>query len=210
MQAENLRIDGLFFDEQTQSSNPYLFSGSDMRVGIAAQAYAFPSPSGIADRTLRAPGDSALTSAVLIRGPLDVSSTEIDAQYPLAEHALSVGLILAAAHGFDYNYALRSNRRALSLLVRFTPGPGTELLPFIGYIHNTEWQETPYVYADGIHPLPIFDEQRRRRAGPRFAGISSPRGSSPGSPSPTPGACVGDCSARRMRTTGTSTICCSG
>lgn len=158
-QAENLRIEGLYFDQQTSTSNPYLFSGSAMRVGIAAQDYAFPSPSGIADLTLRAPGDSPLTSAVLIRGPLDASSVEVNTQYPLVEHTLSVGVTLAAAHGFDYNYALRSNRRALSLLVRFTPTPGTEVLPFVGYIHNTEWEELPYVYADGVHPLPMFDEQ---------------------------------------------------
>ena len=159
-QAENLRIEGLYFDQQAQQSNPYLFSGSDMRVGIAAQSYAFPSPSGIADLKLRAPGDGALTSAVLVRGPLDLSSAELDVQYPLAGRALSVGLIAAAAHGFDYNYALRSNRRAISLLLRFRPGSAAEVLPFIGYIHNTEWEETPYVYADGAHALPLFDEQR--------------------------------------------------
>ena len=158
-QAENLRIEGLYFDQRASGSNPYLFSGSDMRVGIAAQSYAFPSPSGIADLRLRTPGDDSLTSAVLIRGPLDVSSAELDVQYPLVEHLLGVGLIAAAAHGFDYNYALRSNRRAISLLLKFTTGTRAEVLPFIGYIHNTEWQETPFAFADGFHPLPLFDEQ---------------------------------------------------
>jgi iron complex outermembrane recepter protein len=159
-QAGNLRIEGLYFDQQTQQSNPYLFSGSDMRVGIAAQSYAFPSPSGIADFTLRAPSDSLLASAVLIRGPLDLASAEIDAQYPVAENLLSIGLIAAAARGFDYNYALKSNRHAISLLLRWRPVPGTEVVPFVGYIHNTEWEETPLVFADGIHPLPLFNEQR--------------------------------------------------
>jgi len=158
-QAENLRIEGLFFDQQTSMSNPYLLSGTDMRVGIAAQAYAFPSPSGIADFTLRKPGDTALTSVVLIRGPLDGASAEIDSQFPLIEHTLSAGIILAAVRGFDYNYALTSHRRALSLLVRFTPTPNTEVLPFIGYTHNYEREELPYVFADGVHPLPMFNEQ---------------------------------------------------
>ena len=159
-QAGNLRIEGLYFDQQTQQSNPYLFSGYDMRVGIAAQSYAFPSPSGIADYTLRAPGDSLLASAVLIRGPLDIASAEIDAQLPVVKNWLSIGLIAAAERGFDYNYSLVSNRRAISLLLRFRPGTGTEVMPFVGYIHNTEWQETPLVFADGIHPLPLFNEQR--------------------------------------------------
>jgi iron complex outermembrane receptor protein len=158
-QAGNLRIEGLYFDQQSQGSNPYLFSGYDMRVGIAAQAYAFPSPSGIADYTLRAPGDSYLASAVLIRGPLDIASAEIDAQFPVVNNLLSIGLIVAAQRGFDYNYALISNRRAISLLLRFRPGSGIEVMPFVGYIHNTEWQQTPLVFADGIHPLPLFNEQ---------------------------------------------------
>lgn len=157
-QAGNLRIEGLYFDQQSQQSNPYLFSGYDMRVGVAAQSYAFPSPSGIADYKLRAPGDSLLASAVLIRGPLDIASAEIDAQLPVT-NSLNIGLIAAAERGFDYNYALISNRRAISLLLRFRPGSGTEVMPFVGYIHNTEWQETPLVFADGIHPLPLFNEQ---------------------------------------------------
>ena len=95
-QAGNLRIEGLYFDQQSQGSNPYLFSGYDMRVGIAAQSYAFPSPSGIADYALRAPGDSLLTSAVLIRGPLDIASAEIDAQLPVVNNFFSIGLIVAA------------------------------------------------------------------------------------------------------------------
>src|SRR5215813_7867346 len=158
-QAGNLRIEGLYFDQQSQQSNPYLFSGYDMRVGIAAQSYAFPSPSGIADYTLRAPGDRLLASTVLIRGPLDIASAEIDAQLPVVNDMLSIGLIAAAERGFDYNYALISNRRAVSLLLRFRPGSGTEVMPFVGYIHNTEWKEAPLVFADGTHPLPLFDEQ---------------------------------------------------
>src|SRR5690348_18033779 len=45
-QAQNVRIEGLYFDLQTSQTDPWLFKGTDMRVGIAAQSYAFPSPSG--------------------------------------------------------------------------------------------------------------------------------------------------------------------
>lgn len=158
-QAENLRIEGLYYDQQTSGSDPYLFSRSDIRVGIAAQSYAFPSPSGIADLTLRVPGDTPLTSAVLTRGPLDLASAEIDGQYPLLDRALSIGLVVAAAQGFDYQFAVRSNQRAASLLLRVRPNSRIEIIPFVGYDHNAERTETPLVYADGIHPPPFFDEQ---------------------------------------------------
>ena len=158
-QAENIRIEGLYFDQQTTSSDPYLFTGTNMRVGIAAQSYAFPSPSGIADLSLRIPGDSPGASVVLVRGPLSEWSAEIDARYPLRPHSLSVGLNVAAARDFDYNYALSSTRRAISLLARWRPTSRTEVIPFFGYIYNTEDQETPFVFADGTHPVPQFNEQ---------------------------------------------------
>ncbi|MFI4886336.1 MAG: TonB-dependent receptor domain-containing protein [Steroidobacterales bacterium] len=158
-QAENLRIDGLYYDQQTSGSDPYLFSRSDIRVGIAAQSYPFPSPTGIADLTLRVPGDLALTSVVLTRGPLQLGSAEIDGQYPLLQDSLSLGIVVAAAREFDYGYAAQSNERAASLLLRIRPTDRIELVPFIGYTHNTERRELPLVYADGIHPPPLFDEQ---------------------------------------------------
>jgi len=136
-QAENIRIQGLYFDQQTSSSDPYLFSGTDMRVGIAAQSYAFPSPSGIADLRLRIPGDTPGASVVLVRGPLSGWSAEIDARYPIPTQSLSVGLNIAAARDFDYNYALSSTRRAISLLLRWRPTSRAEFVPFFGYIYNT-------------------------------------------------------------------------
>jgi iron complex outermembrane receptor protein len=158
-QAENLRIEGFYFDQQTSPPiNPYLFKGSDMRIGIAAQSYAFPSPSGIADLKLRVPGNSAAASLLLIRGPLTQWSAEIDTQYPLVSDVLSVGLTVAEAHDFDYTLALASVQRAISALARLHPSADTEVVPFFGYIHNTERYETPLVFSNGNDPLPLFDE----------------------------------------------------
>lgn len=159
MQAENVRIEGLYYDQQPLESDPYLFSRTDMRVGIAAQAYEFPSPSGIADLTLRTPGETPLVSAVLIHGPLEETSAEIDAQYPLLGHSLSVGLIVAAAHDFDNQSAATSTERALSLLFRWRPTSGSEVVPFFGYVRANERMEIPLVYLDGVNPPPVFDSQ---------------------------------------------------
>jgi len=158
-QAQNVRIQGLYFDQQTTQVDPYLFKGTDMRVGISAQSYAFPSPSGIADLTLRTPGDAAAASIVLDRGPIGEYSVEADTQYPVFKDSLSVGLNLAAAENFDYDYALESTRRAISLVARIRPNANTELIPFYGYTHNFETYLTPIVFSDRVHPLPLFDEQ---------------------------------------------------
>jgi iron complex outermembrane receptor protein len=159
-QAGNVRIEGLYFDQQTSGIDPYLFSGSDMRIGIAAQSYAFPAPTGIADLKLRVPTDEAAASIVVNRGPLGQSSAELDTQYPLIQQRLTIGLNVALARDFDYDFALTSRRRAVSFVGRFRPNAGIELIPFLGYIRNTEHRETPLVISDGVHPLPIFDEQR--------------------------------------------------
>ncbi|MFL6604956.1 MAG: hypothetical protein ACJ8R9_26970 [Steroidobacteraceae bacterium] len=158
-QAQNVRIQGLYFDQQTTQVDPYLFKGTDMRVGISAQSYAFPSPSGIADLTLRTPGDAAAASVVLDRGPLSEYSVEADTQYPVTKESLSIGLNLAAAENFDYDYALKSTRRAISVVARIRPNANTELIPFYSYTHNFERDLTPIVFSDRVHPLPLFDEQ---------------------------------------------------
>lgn len=159
VQAQNLRIEGLYFDQQNQTSNPYVFSGTTMRIGVAAQSYVFPSPSGIADLHLRVPSDAPGASLVLQAGPFTGRSAEIDTQYPLIPGTLSAGLIVGAGHDFDLGYALTSERRAISLLARWRPSDAVEIVPFYGYIHNYERAETPFVFATGTDPLPLFDEQ---------------------------------------------------
>ena len=157
-QAENLRIEGFYYDQQPQSANPFLFSGSDMRVGIAAQSYAFPSPSGIVDYKLRVPGFAAGASAVLIRGPIKEYSAEIDTTLPVVPDAMSIGINLADQQGWDYAYALKNFRKAITFIGRIEPAPGTEIVPFFGYTYNTEEQETAYVYAGPQGPMPYFQE----------------------------------------------------
>jgi iron complex outermembrane receptor protein len=158
-QAQNVRIQGLYFDQQTSSVDPYLFRGTDMRVGISAQGYTFPSPTGIADLTLRTPGDVAAASVVIDHGPLNGYSVEADTQYPAIGDALSVGLNFAAARNFDRDYALESARRAISLVARIQLDAHTELIPFYGYVRNFERSQTPIVFSDRVHPLPLFEEQ---------------------------------------------------
>ena len=50
--AGNIRIDGLYFDQQAQLSNRVI-EGSSIRVGISEIGYAFPAPTGIVDYALR-------------------------------------------------------------------------------------------------------------------------------------------------------------
>src|SRR6476661_10639765 len=61
--AGNLRIDGLYFDQEWGLSST-LVDSTSIKVGLSAQGYPFAAPSGIVDQSLRRPGDKAGASVV--------------------------------------------------------------------------------------------------------------------------------------------------
>src|SRR5215472_10105123 len=62
--AGNVRIDGLYFDQQGGLSNRVI-EGSTIRVGVTEIAYAFPAPTGIVDYELRHPGDGTARATII-------------------------------------------------------------------------------------------------------------------------------------------------
>src|SRR5579863_1041235 len=99
-QAGNLRIEGLYFDQQTWVTSDCLVRETTMRVGIAAQSYTFPAPTGIADFSLRTPGEKTVFSAVLTHGPFDSTTADLEAQIPLTERTLGVDLCAGYVENF--------------------------------------------------------------------------------------------------------------
>ncbi len=66
--AGNVRIDGLYFDQQGALSNRVI-EGSVIRVGVTEIGYAFPAPTGIVDYELRHPGDGTPSATIIVRVP---------------------------------------------------------------------------------------------------------------------------------------------
>src|SRR5271156_459513 len=67
--AGNVRLDGLYFDQQGGLSNRVV-EGSTIRVGVTEIGYAFPAPTGIVDYDLRhADGDKPTAAVVTSAGP---------------------------------------------------------------------------------------------------------------------------------------------
>ena len=73
--AGNVRLDGLYFDRQTEPIT-LLVPSSTMRVGISAQGYLLPAPTGIVDYQLARAGDQARVSPVVGYGPFVMNSQE--------------------------------------------------------------------------------------------------------------------------------------
>jgi iron complex outermembrane receptor protein len=102
--AGNVRIDGLYFDQQGSLSNRVI-EGSAIRVGVSEIGYAFPAPTGIVDYELRRPGDGTPHATVIANvGPYDAWGVSIDGSLPLAgkDLLLPIGVSTAVSTQTPY------------------------------------------------------------------------------------------------------------
>ena len=95
--AGNIRIEGLSVTEHG-GFNPRIAGGSTIRVGLTAQGYPFPAPTGIADYALRSSGTEAVLSPIVYAGPFNTLAFDLDGQFPIVGDRLSV------AGGVSYRY----------------------------------------------------------------------------------------------------------
>jgi iron complex outermembrane receptor protein len=127
-----------------------------MRVGIAAQSYSFPAPTGIADLSLRTPGDKALVSAILTRGPFNSATAEVETQIPMADRAFGVDLCAGYRKNFEVDVFRESHTGVFGTTFRWRPTANTEIVPFWSYLVGGARQIVPVVYTDGIVTLPLY------------------------------------------------------
>ena len=81
--AGNVRIDGLYFDQQGLLSNRVI-EGSTIRVGVSEIGYAFPAPTGIVDYNLRHPGDGTPNATIIANiGPYEAKGLSVDGSLPV-------------------------------------------------------------------------------------------------------------------------------
>lgn len=99
--AGNIRVEGLSVTEHGGFTSR-IASGSTIRVGLTAQGYAFPAPTGIADYSLRSAGDQAVLSPVLYFGPNRTAAIDVDAQIPVVPGRLS--LAAGVAYRYEENF----------------------------------------------------------------------------------------------------------
>jgi iron complex outermembrane receptor protein len=108
--AGNVRIDGLYFDQQGALSNRVV-EGSTIRVGVSEVGYAFPAPTGIVDYDLRRTGDGTPTATVVASaGPFEARGLSIDGDLSLIPRELklpmgaSYQISTQTFSGFDPGY----------------------------------------------------------------------------------------------------------
>ena len=150
--AGNVRVEGLYFDQQA-ALNKRIVRGSTVRVGISAQAYAFPAPTGIADFQLRLPGDKQLVSAVLTWGPYATAIAEVDAQIPIVPGTLSLGVGVSATRN-DSDYTVKSHEYEGSVVARWRPRDNAEVSGFYSRSEDCSDQAPLFTFTGGNFESP--------------------------------------------------------
>jgi iron complex outermembrane receptor protein len=158
-QAGNLRIEGLYFDQETWISPECMVRDSAMRIGIAAQSYSFSSPTGIADLNLHTPGDKAGLSMLLYGGSYLESSALVEAQGPITSW-LNGGVCAVSFKNFLPDQTRRSEGINVGATLRWRPDEQTEVVPFWTHVSANEYELLPEVYTDAVQPLPLFTQRR--------------------------------------------------
>jgi len=125
--AGNFRIEGLYFDNEGCCSG-HLVDSETIRVGVAAQGYAFPAPTGIADLKLKSSGEQLIVSPTLSADSLGSLSSEVDAAIPLA-HGLSAAFGIGAYHNRSTDGG-GSEGWNISFVPRWKPARNIELVAF--------------------------------------------------------------------------------
>ena len=146
--AGNVRVEGLYFDLQG-NLNSRLVTGSTVRVGISAQGYNFPAPTGVIDYDLAKPGDKLLTSVQLTQGPWKGVSGEIDLQIPIIGEKLGIAAGVDRFHsGTQYGTIDDSVSAAVSL--RIAPRDGIEIMPFWSRTRDWGFETLPIIFTGGL------------------------------------------------------------
>jgi iron complex outermembrane receptor protein len=152
IQAGNLRIEGLYFN--TIGGFPFSFlpsrvvRGYAVHVGVAAQGYLLPAPTGVVDYQLRIPGNEALTSVLLGYATYGVAYEETDVQLPLIRDVLSMGGGVGYTRNLIYQGAANSDDWNFGWTARWQPTENLEITPFWDYIDHREYGEKAEVFID--------------------------------------------------------------
>ena len=162
--AGNARIEGLYFD-QVWGLTSRIRRSTNIRVGISAQGYPFPAPTGIVDYSFRKPGDAARLALVTGGDSYGAAYAELDGEAPLSR-GLSLGYGGAAGTN-EYPNGTDSRYRNAALSLRWRPVSALVLVPFWHRSETYDDEKAPSYLPRGSTLPPRIE--RRRFNGPDWA-----------------------------------------
>ncbi|MGE4063478.1 MAG: TonB-dependent receptor [Rhodospirillaceae bacterium] len=160
VRAGNVRLEGLYFDTRGGGGgqvrmSPRIIGQATVRVGLSAQSYPFIAPTGVADYTLRVPGDDYRISTVFRVAYPEAESIEVDAQIPVTQ-TFSLGIGVSGERAStDYGETFYSLDGAV--IGRWNIGDFGQVIPFWSRSRNFENEWAPLVFLAGTQLPPKFD-----------------------------------------------------
>jgi len=150
--AGNVRLDGLYFDRQTDPIT-LLVPSSTMRVGISAQGYLLPAPTGIVDYQLARAGDQLRVSPVVGYGPFDSLFVDVETELPIVAGQLGVA---GGVSYFEDAFESGSDERGWSVAAapRWRPSESIEIIPFYSRTAIEDSEAQPLVFVAGAYLPP--------------------------------------------------------
>lgn len=152
--AGNVRIEGLYFDH-IERVPTRLVEGSTVRVGVAAQGFSFPAPTGIVDYNLTLYRGKFEGSSMIERGPYGGAAGSIEAKVPLSGKALGL------AFGVSFREQTRpeggsNSYRSTGATLAWRPYQGALIAAFAGLFTNADDEAHVTLYpAAGLLPPPV-------------------------------------------------------
>jgi iron complex outermembrane receptor protein len=149
--AGNNRIDGLYLGGIV-IGNQRIQSGSTVRVGLSAQGYPFPAPTGIVELSLRPAGTEPALSAVLYGGESQLG-LDLDGQLPLTS-TLSLAGGVAFNRLIDFPGGDYGDYFDIGIAPAWRPREGTEVRGYYGVQFGPTDRSTPFTFVDGAELPP--------------------------------------------------------
>lgn len=163
VRAGNLRLEGLFFDARGGGGGNVRLSNrlvgqNTIRVGLSAQSYPFPAPTGIADFTIRVPGDEHSLSTVFRAAYPETAAFELDGQMPMSDR-FSIG----GGFSFDRNmtdFAVTNYTLDGAIIARWRLGDNFQVMPFYSRTRQFGNEWGPFLFAESGNLPPKYDRSR--------------------------------------------------
>jgi iron complex outermembrane receptor protein len=157
--AGNVRIDGLFFDQQGSLSNRVV-EGSSIRVGVSEIGYVFPAPTGIVDYDLRHATGSANATIVASAGPFQAHGLSIDANLPVISGELQVPIgasyQVSTQTFFAANPGYTSSLTSIGATPQWSPNDRVTIRALMDWQQTRRAKTFPFIFTAGDFLPPVI------------------------------------------------------
>lgn len=142
--AGNVRLDGLYFDQQGSMSDR-LVTDTRIRVGLSAVDFPWPAPTGIVDYTLRKPKDTSDLTAIAYLGPYSSRDFDLDGSTNLWDKHFGVEAG-ASDHSDESLPGFTTHFASFAVLPQWTPNEDLTISTFWGRQNFTDYKTLPTIY----------------------------------------------------------------